>query len=1243
VLYTQKCEISSSRINHIVITNQPISIPQSGIITIYVNAFQAQTLGQSSQATFNVIWSYQDSSGIYIQRYNLNDGNPIGTTTNIPSEPRALRVGADEADQTIIAWQSNNNQQQTNTVSLQLLSQDLVKTQSYKQLNFQSGNYSLTGASVLAAIDRLVGQSPVAIDLINNNNQTKTLILDASSEKLLNISTVTENNDLTTLSPNSKVATISDPTALADIDTTNANSYPFADILGKISNIQINAPQCPTQATATSQIPEVQKVFEQYQNMLKEQPELISQVQSLLSNTKLTEALGKLGIKKETLYSIMNNANSIEDVISSFQKFNPFKDIDLSQIPDADISAQIAQARTFNQIMSDAIFGNANNLKHKFKTLENVGVGTPSDLLIQLLDLINNNASEEQIIEFFATTTKDVLAQLIRTLLTPIFDELQQQTKKRSFETQGFSGAEWFLIIGTVLVVGAIIGTLTCIALVKKNADKCFLAMLVAVIGLMLMVIGLVNLDSSKTPIPAPQTPPPSTPVSPTLLPSTLSPDFLSLCNRVSDHNFFAMEVQQSQESYRVIDNNNYISRTAYSIIEYKDYEILKSKAITLNDYNVLLIHSKILTSHNTTVTLQHLNASLLNISTNLILFEHPFIEHTKITKLDNEEYVIAISYTPFFGSNSNLILFQGNRTHPIYQVNTLPIKLYYNGAFDIIGNNNLFLSYASSPNTITLSQYFTLDDYYTIEIISICPDYQLDLRMTIINSDEFLVAWSHNNKKGIFVQTVTTQFDIDDRFYNIEASPLSFFISSNSEEFSLVWQEQKDTNIVNKVTNVRFFDYSSKTFKNKALSFNTTNTLYNYQMLNSDVVYLSYRSEQLFIEELWSANQTLIETSSTNLTNINQNISILIRESSQTDLVDQPFKFALSALSKTNSVTLAQSFIRWPNITLTTNIKDNMIPWEYTIPNNYSQNAISSFLLNTTFAYMDISKVNIVEGPNDQYNSISWALGIKNLWINPPKIIANFQSVFLNSCKANIKTANQSISTQHCWRQHPIDGVSPIIKGWGTNLGNMVHASRYIIDDNFPEGTWSSKLGFSYLITHEDDSLLDFAYNSSTGVALTSFVESIRYNYNITSISEHYNQILNYVYNTTHFSTAHLEIIQQSVSNISNVTRQQFDNAYYQWIDTCKQEKALSSYTYDCSNVETFHNLINLSSTIIPLLINKLVNPSNFLALVPYEAIQTNTSYHVPAFLENDYTIECEQSRAIKTVELWLHNEEHI
>jgi hypothetical protein len=158
----------------------------------------------------------------------------------------------------------------------------------------------------------------------------------------------------------------------------------------------------------------------------------------------------------------MNNANSIEDVISSFQKFNPFKDLDLSQIPDTDISAQIAQARTFNQTMSNAIFG------------DGTGTGSTasvSNLLIQLLDLINNNASEEQIIEFFATTTKDVFVALIRTLLTPIFDELQQQTTGRGFKTQGMV-SDSGCIASLVLLFVVLIATISIVAILSYLDSK---------------------------------------------------------------------------------------------------------------------------------------------------------------------------------------------------------------------------------------------------------------------------------------------------------------------------------------------------------------------------------------------------------------------------------------------------------------------------------------------------------------------------------------------------------------------------------------------------------------------------------------------------------------------------------------------------------------------------------------------------------------------------------------------------
>lgn len=108
--------------------------------------------------------------------------------------------------------------------------------------------------------------------------------------------------------------------------------------------------------------------------------------------------------------------------------------------------------------------------------------------------------------------------------------------------------------------------------------------------------------------------------------------------------------------------------------------------------------------------------------------------------------------------------------------------------------------------------------------------------------------------------------------------------------------------------------------------------------------------------------------------------------------------------------------------------------------PTTVEWNQLSSY-----FPNLVKDDVWITDDPTRVYNCIAWALGYTDRWINPPEKQADFEALFLSSpLYSKVLPAEDSTATSD-----------------GYKLGVMTHASRFF------NGSWSSKLGESFRITH--------------------------------------------------------------------------------------------------------------------------------------------------------------------------------
>jgi hypothetical protein len=343
----------------------------SNRFTVNVNAFLDNT--------FNVIWSYLDQAGIFIQKYNLFSGDKTEVTEILATEennyPQILRTDADKHNKTLLTWQNQGS------VFLKMFTQTaLGSTINYKALNFTAGNYSLQRARILDDVSDLVS---ITLQDVNNSLKVKKVIANAGSDELSLEGFLYENEEGLYASNASSPRAI---TSNSNSATTGSLSTKLLDkILGTIKNLNINT----NQQCSANPSNNIQDLLKQSQDLLKNKPELIQQIQSVLTGSDLRESLNKLGIDQGIVYSIINKLNSIEDLQKSINDLqNTFTNLNISNINDVDFSVPLNASTVFEGI--DSI-----KLKEEFG--------------IDIQNFLNNQALQGSYRRFQAQSTQDTL------------------------------------------------------------------------------------------------------------------------------------------------------------------------------------------------------------------------------------------------------------------------------------------------------------------------------------------------------------------------------------------------------------------------------------------------------------------------------------------------------------------------------------------------------------------------------------------------------------------------------------------------------------------------------------------------------------------------------------------------------------------------------------------------------------------------------------------------------------------
>jgi hypothetical protein len=122
--------------------------------------------------------------------------------------------------------------------------------------------------------------------------------------------------------------------------------------------------------------------------------------------------------------------------------------------------------------------------------------------------------------------------------------------------------------------------------------------------------------------------------------------------------------------------------------------------------------------------------------------------------------------------------------------------------------------------------------------------------------------------------------------------------------------------------------------------------------------------------------------------------------------------------------------------------------------------------------------------------------------------------------------------------------------------------------------------------------------------------------------------------------SAAQKKALRAARSDVPTDIHVAFETAFEAWKATWfTGGLAISSNPHTRTVGKEFDALIALGPRILPLVVEKLADPDNFLALQLYDAIQPDEQLVVQFGADDERILEGEQGRARRVVQAWLTN----
>jgi hypothetical protein len=261
-------------------------------------------------------------------------------------------------------------------------------------------------------------------------------------------------------------------------------------------------------------------------------------------------------------------------------------------------------------------------------------------------------------------------------------------------------------------------------------------------------------------------------------------------------------------------------------------------------------------------------------------------------------------------------------------------------------------------------------------------------------------------------------------------------------------------------------------------------------------------------------------------------------------------------------------------------------------------------------FPNLNVAQAVVTDNASSAYNCIAWTVGITNRWIWPGGALAHFDTFYRGYGFA--RSSNGPIAA------------------WGHSTSAMTHGS---VSGPGHGPRWESKCGQDLRIQHGLNELVGGLY----GRVLAFYSKGRTLPAPFAAVAE---DVMNEKLARSYLSASQKRLLQKQTVEIPAEVRAGFEAAFRAWKDSWfSGGLAVSSDPHTRAVGKEFDALIALGPTILPLLIEKLAEPENFLALQLYDAMQSDRNLLVQYEPDDERIVEGEQGRARRVVQAWFAN----
>lgn len=262
-------------------------------------------------------------------------------------------------------------------------------------------------------------------------------------------------------------------------------------------------------------------------------------------------------------------------------------------------------------------------------------------------------------------------------------------------------------------------------------------------------------------------------------------------------------------------------------------------------------------------------------------------------------------------------------------------------------------------------------------------------------------------------------------------------------------------------------------------------------------------------------------------------------------------------------------------------------------------------------FPSLNVDQAVVTGETSTVYNCISWTVGVNDRWLWPGNSLVSFDTFYRGFGFVQA-------------------GDGPVA-AWGYSSSAMTHGC---ISGPGHGPRWESKCGGDLRIQHGLNELVGSSYGRvvafyrRSGLLRAGFVPILE-------------KRMKEKTSKSYLTVAEKKILRDQVKDVPAELRTAFKAAFSSWQATWfSGGLAISSNPQTRAVGKEFDSLIAFGPAILPLLIEKLAEPENFLALQLYDAMQPNERLIVQFGPEDERILEGEQGRARRVVQAWFANQ---